>query len=201
MRKAARANDVAAVLRICDELRDAQLPPLGVQLEDEGAAAAPAHEGAPWVGKWKLRNAADLQRESECGGLRSGVERAANLLPCCCCAVADKARLAEERAAAKAEAAAAAAARLAEKEAKARVDPLTMFRAQVDLYGRFDDVGVPTHDAAGAELPPAVRKRLEKERALQSKLHQTWLKKQQGGGGGGAAAGAGGGEDDGGDAA
>jgi len=72
-----------------------------------------------------------------------------------------------------------------------------MFRAQADLYGRFDDAGVPTHDAAGAELPAAVRKRLEKERALQSKLHQTWLKKQQGGG---AAAGAGGGEDDGADA-
>lgn len=121
-----------------------------------------------------------------------------SLTPCCCFAVADKAKLAEERAAAKAEAAAAAAARLAEKEAKARVDPLTMFRAQADLYGRFDDAGVPTHDAAGAELPPAVRKRLEKERALQSKLHLTWLKKQQGGGG--AAAGAGGGEDDGGDA-
>lgn len=156
MRKAARAGDSAAVLRICDELRDAALPPLGVQLEDEGGAGGEAATGGAWVGKWKLRDAAELQRE-----------------------IADKARLAEERAAAKAAAAAAAASRAAEKEAKARVVPLEMFKAQTDLYSKFDDAGVPTHDAAGAELPSGTRKRLEKEHALQAKLHQTWLKKQQ----------------------
>eukprot|EP00708_Paratrimastix_pyriformis_P002321 GAFH01001064.1.p1 GENE.GAFH01001064.1~~GAFH01001064.1.p1 ORF type:complete len:654 (-),score=302.10 GAFH01001064.1:80-1873(-) len=50
----------------------------------------------------------------------------------------------------------------AQRAAAALVDPKTMFTAQTDKYSRFDENGVPTHDAAGAELSKSAVKKLQK---------------------------------------
>merc|ERR1712226_1776125 len=52
---------------------------------------------------------------------------------------------------------------LAEKEAKKKLDPRDMFRSQTDLFSKFDDDGVPTHDASGAELAKSRVKKLKQE--------------------------------------
>lgn len=165
VRKAARAGDTGAVLRLCDELRDVALPPLGVLLEDEGATTGGGGDSASaaWVGKWKLRDPAELQKELD-----------------------EKRRAVDEKARAKAIAVAEAAARLAEKEAKSRIDPKAMFLSQTDKFSVFDADGVPTHDAAGVEVPKPTRKKLAKEQTLQAKLHQWWLARESGAAGSGA---------------
>jgi cysteinyl-tRNA synthetase len=163
VRRAARAGDSASVLRICDELRDVALPPLGVLLEDESSAGAASAEtvassNVAWTGKWKLYDPAQLQKELE-----------------------DKRNQLEEKARSKAAAAAEAAIKLAEKEAKARVDPRTMFVSQTDKFSAFDADGLPTHDAAGVEIAKPARKRLAKDQTQQAKLHQWWLSREIGG--------------------
>ena len=75
----------------------------------------------------------------------------------------------------------------AEKEAKAAQDPKTMFKDQTDKYSQFDSDGVPTHDAAGAELPKSAIKKLKKDWATQEKLHE-WFKAKSNGVSGGAGA-------------
>jgi cysteinyl-tRNA synthetase len=152
---AARAGDSAAVLRICDELRDVALPPLGVLLEDESVRGSGDSDCATWTGKWKLRDPAELQKELD-----------------------DKRKASEDKALAKAAAAAEAAARLADKEAKARLDPKIMFLTDVGKYSAFDADGIPTHDASGVELPKPARKKLVKDHGQQAKLHQWWLTRQ-----------------------
>merc|ERR1711948_186804 len=37
----------------------------------------------------------------------------------------------------------------AKKEAMKLIDPRQMFRSQADLYSKFDEDGIPTHDAQG----------------------------------------------------
>jgi len=51
----------------------------------------------------------------------------------------------------------------AEKEAKKSLDPRAMFRGQTDLYSKFDEDGVPTHDAEGNPLLKSRVKTLRKE--------------------------------------
>jgi len=58
----------------------------------------------------------------------------------------------------------------AEKEAKKNLDPRDMFRSQTDLYSKFDDDGVPTHDAAGEPLNKTRCKKLKQEWDKQKKL-------------------------------
>lgn len=142
VRAAARAGDMGAVLEACDRVRDDSLRQAGVRLED-------GKEGHPST--WKLRSADQLALEAK----EEEERRAA--------ADATKAKqraLMEKRAA---EAAAAAA-----------VDPSQMYREEKDdagnlLYSKFDDNGVPTHDAAGTELPKNARKKLIKRWNAQKK--------------------------------
>jgi cysteinyl-tRNA synthetase len=143
VREAALAGDTGRVLAACDALRGDVLPPLGVKLEDAGAAGGGA--------KWKLRDPEEVLRE-----------------------MADKAAAAEEKARRKAEAADEAARKAAEKEAKAAIDPRLLFVGDA-LYSAWDGEGVPTHDAAGAELPKSTVKKLKREWGVQEKLH-AWLK-------------------------
>ena len=66
-------------------------------------------------------------------------------------------RLAKEEAARKA----------AEKEAKAKVPPSDMFKTFSEyegLYSKYDDEGVPTHDAAGEPLAKSAVKKLARAR-------------------------------------
>lgn len=180
VREAARGKDTIAVLKACDHLRDALLPPLGVVLEDAGAtgkpaaaaAAAPAAAAAATGGDgtgsdaaaaaaagaakpaaaWKLRDPEELKREAE-----------------------EKKRAAEEKQRAKE--AQAAARRKAEEDKilKASVPPGDFYRGQTDKYSAFDAAGVPTHDAEGKEIEPKKRDKLGKALAEQAKAHE-WFK-------------------------
>jgi hypothetical protein len=61
---------------------------------------------------------------------------------------------------------------LAEKEAKKSLNPVDMFKGMTDLYSRFDEDGVPTHDAAGQELTKNAIRKLRKEWEKQKKLYE-----------------------------
>ena len=43
------------------------------------------------------------------------------------------------------------------------------------LYSKYDDEGVPTHDAAGEPLAKSAVKKLAKARAQQQKAHEAYL--------------------------
>ena len=88
---------------------------------------------------------------------------------------------AEAKAKAKAEAAAEVARKAAEKEAKASIDPKSMFKSGEEFSGKFsayDEDGVPTHDAAGVELAKNDKKRLRKDWEQQKKLNDWLLEKR-----------------------
>lgn len=150
---AAATAAIKRILVACDEVRDTVLPPLGVRLEDRPDGRASL---------WKLVDPAE--------------------------AAAEAARLAAEqraREAAKAARAAEAAAKAAAELAAGRVPPAELFRGgdYAGKYSAWDADGLPTADAAGAELPKAARKRLAKARERQAKLHQKWLAAQAASGG------------------
>jgi cysteinyl-tRNA synthetase len=148
VRDAARAGDAGAVLQLCDAMRDEALAPLGVRFEDVsgGAAKADGASWAPTASRWKLVSAEDLMREAD-----------------------DKARATAEKAARKAEVAAEAARKAFEKAEKAKIDPRKMFTND-PAYSAFDADGVPTHDAAGAEIAKSKVKNLKKEWQVQERL-------------------------------
>lgn len=60
--------------------------------------------------------------------------------------------------------------RHAEKLAKASVHPSDLFKSSE--YSKFDERGIPTHDASGTELSKNLRKKLIKEYEHQAKLYQ-----------------------------
>lgn len=105
---------------------------------------------------WKLYDAEDLKKEIE-------REREAK---------AEKDRKSAE---AKAE----AARKAAEKEAKARISPNDMFKVgeYEGLFSKYDDVGMPTHDKDGVEVPKAQLKKLAKAHGLQIKAYEAYLGK------------------------
>ncbi|CAM9646929.1 unnamed protein product [Heterosigma akashiwo] len=65
---------------------------------------------------------------------------------------------------------------MAAKEARMRLAPEDLFRAEVDKYSAFDDQGLPTHDAAGQPLTKSTIKKLKKE---QDKHRKSWEKAQK----------------------
>lgn len=58
----------------------------------------------------------------------------------------------------------------ADKEAKSKIDPKEMFKSQTDLYSKFDDDGIPTHDAQGEPIAKSKYKKLKQEWDKQAKL-------------------------------
>ena len=48
-----------------------------------------------------------------------------------------------------------------------------MFLNQTELYSKFDETGIPTHDAAGIELSKSLIKKLKKEQEKQKGIFQT----------------------------
>merc|ERR1712014_81788 len=58
----------------------------------------------------------------------------------------------------------------AEKEALKKIDPRQMFRDKTDQYSKFDDDGVPTHDASGEPLNKTRCKKLRQEWEKQKTL-------------------------------
>jgi cysteinyl-tRNA synthetase len=65
-------------------------------------------------------------------------------------------------------------AKKADKLAKAAISPSIMFTSNPE-YSKFDEQGIPTHDAAGEELSKNARKKVTKEHDLQVELHQKYL--------------------------
>lgn len=57
-----------------------------------------------------------------------------------------------------------------------KVSEKDIFRTEA--YSAWDEEGLPTKDAEGAELPKARMKKLKKEWAQQKKLHEEWLASQ-----------------------
>lgn len=53
------------------------------------------------------------------------------------------------------------------------IDPKEMFKSHTDLYSKFDEDGVPTHDAAGVELSKSAYKKLKKDWEKQKKLFES----------------------------
>jgi len=68
--------------------------------------------------------------------------------------------------------------RKAELEEKSKISPDKMFIHQTDLYSKFDDKGIPTHDKDGKELSKGLAKKLKKDWEAQEKLHQSRLDKE-----------------------
>lgn len=61
----------------------------------------------------------------------------------------------------------------AEKREKAKIPASEIFR-QSTLYSKFDDQGLPTHDAAGEALTKSALKKLKKQWDLQDKLYKQY---------------------------
>lgn len=60
-----------------------------------------------------------------------------------------------------------------EKLEKGKMSPLDMFRTE--LYSAWDDQGLPTHNAKGAEVTQSQIKKLKKLQVAQEKLHKQYL--------------------------
>lgn len=61
----------------------------------------------------------------------------------------------------------------AEKEAKKKIDPKQMFRAETDKYSKFDEEGIPTHDQNGDPLNKSNLKKRKAEWEKQKKLFES----------------------------
>ena len=65
--------------------------------------------------------------------------------------------------------------RAAEKEAKAKIAPQDIFRGMTDLYSKFDESGIPTHDKDGEPLTKGQTKKVQKDYAKQKEVHEKYL--------------------------
>ncbi|XP_004599311.2 cysteine--tRNA ligase, cytoplasmic isoform X1 [Ochotona princeps] len=115
------------------------------------------HEGLPTV--VKLLDRATLLKEKE-----------------------DKQRLEEEKRRRREEAARKKQEQEAAKLAKMKTPPSEMFLSESDKYSKFDENGLPTHDAEGKELSRGQAKKLRKLFEAQEKLHREYLQTLQSGG-------------------
>ena len=61
----------------------------------------------------------------------------------------------------------------AERLEQGRVAPTVMFKTAE--YSAWDEKGIPTLDSEGNEVSKSKRKKLEKEYALQTKLHEEFI--------------------------
>lgn len=157
IRQAARTDISSAaaksILRLCDSVRDDDLPPLGVRLEDRGNDQAAV---------WKLEDPETLKMEIE---RKREAERA-------------KREQIEKQKAARA---AKLAAEL-EKGRLSPVDMFRSSPDYKDKFSEFDpDTGIPTKDAKGEPLTKSALKGVTKARAKQEKLHNKFLAAQTNG--------------------
>lgn len=91
----------------------------------------------------------------------------------------EKAALAKKKADQKAAAQAAAEAKRQAQLEKGRLSPLAMFKQNPE-YSKFDEDGIPTHDAKGEEVPKTRSKKLKKEWDAQKRLHDLFLAETKG---------------------
>ncbi|XP_053385262.1 cysteine--tRNA ligase, cytoplasmic-like [Mercenaria mercenaria] len=67
----------------------------------------------------------------------------------------------------------------AEKEAQKKIPPSELFRKETDKYSKFDEKGLPTHDAEGKELSKSALKKNMKVYEAQEKKYKEFLKSQE----------------------
>lgn len=53
------------------------------------------------------------------------------------------------------------------------IAPEDMFRGMVELYSKFDDLGIPTHDQAGEPMSKSATKKCKKDWDKQKKLFES----------------------------
>ena len=70
------------------------------------------------------------------------------------------------------------AAKAAEEEAQRRIPPGEIFKLEAEKWSKFDEKGIPTHDAKGEEIPKAQMKKLQKRYDAQEKKYKSYLKSQ-----------------------
>lgn len=68
----------------------------------------------------------------------------------------------------------------AAKEAQKRIPPSEMFKSETDKYSKFDEKGIPTHDAEGKELAKSALKKVTKLYDAQEKKYKEYLASQDG---------------------
>mmetsp|Transcript_10111 Transcript_10111/g.8632 ORF Transcript_10111/g.8632 Transcript_10111/m.8632 type:complete len:139 (-) Transcript_10111:70-486(-) len=66
----------------------------------------------------------------------------------------------------------------AELEAKSKIPPAEFLKND-ELYSKYDEKGIPTHDKSGEELSKGKRKAAIKDYEKQEKLHNQWLAKNK----------------------
>jgi cysteinyl-tRNA synthetase len=136
------------VLALCDRIRDDDLVPLGVQLDD-------TTDGSPSTIKFvPAERLLAAQREKR--------------------ELAEQRRLAKEEQARKREAE--EQARL--ERAKVPHTEMFKGGEHSGKYGAWDERGIPTKLADGTELPKSQVKKVTKEWERQKKVHEEWLAKQ-----------------------
>lgn len=69
------------------------------------------------------------------------------------------------------------AAKEQERLAKAKINPVDLFR-DTSLYSEWDEAGLPLKDAKGEEVTKSMKKKLTKQLQQQEKLYQEYLKNQ-----------------------
>lgn len=70
------------------------------------------------------------------------------------------------------------AAKEQERLAKAKINPVDLFK-DASLYSEWDDTGLPLKDAKGEEVTKSMKKKLTKQLQQQDKLYQEYLKSQE----------------------
>lgn len=65
------------------------------------------------------------------------------------------------------------------KEAQDRIPPWELFKNETDKYSKFDDKGIPTHDAEGKELTKSALKKLTKQYDTQEKKYNKIMASQK----------------------
>jgi cysteinyl-tRNA synthetase len=154
------------ILALCDKLRDVDLIPLGVALDDQD-------------GPYRLTSL--LDKITHCSFLLSASDGKA-LVKLVSPDTLTKARdeklalLAEKSAKKSTQADAAKAKQLAKLE-RGKVPPTELFRppnVPEGTYGSWDERGVPLTDGEGAEITKSRSKKLVKEWEIQGKMHEEW---------------------------
>lgn len=145
-------KDLIKVLKLCDELRDDIYPYMGIKIEDKG-------KGAPSV--WKFYDkeiyVKELQRQKE---------------------QAEMARIKKEEL-------------NKENELKVYLSIVLIniaqlstcakdyYALQADKFSKFDEEGVPTHDAKEVEISKELKNKLKKEFKKHEEKHQKWLEQKK----------------------
>jgi len=141
VRKAAKNKDIDEVQKVSDQVRDSDLPELGIRLEDAG------NKASIWKFQSKEEILADRKKKEE--------------------AAAEKLKKKEEE-----------KLRIQkQQDEKDRVNPREMFLQHAD-YSKFDEQGIPTHNAKGDELGKRPRIKAEGVWNKQEEKYQKWLAKQ-----------------------